>query len=236
MRTQRDKASSKRVPLTFLCPASFAILAHEVWRLRGKSGAWKALVYMILEEPRTSREISAAVGASQRSVQQRLNWLRRCGLVESEDRRWKRTDLDLNSAAERLGTAGAGARLRERHIEERVIYGLRGALRRRPRGRLRVKLDLPENYVEPGTGDLLVAPERAQNPADLSAPPDCPGRAWALRDRADRAWRRPDPQLVDAVSMITRVFPDAKLIAICNATRAVPSSDFGSLTEGSDGR
>jgi DNA-binding IscR family transcriptional regulator len=132
-RSKRDTAYSKGVPLTYLCPELFAILVHDVWRLSGASSACNALVYMLLKEPRTSREISDLVGAPLRVVQQRLHWLKKCGLVEHNNRSWMRTDCDLDSAAQFVGTLGEGERLRQKHVEERMTYHFQLLSLRQPR-------------------------------------------------------------------------------------------------------
>ena len=49
-------------------------------------------------------------------------------------------------AARNLGTAGEGARLRERHAAEREVYQLQRALSKGARGRLKVVMDAPGSH------------------------------------------------------------------------------------------
>jgi len=91
--------------------------------------------------------LAVETGTLQRTIQQRLQWLRRHSLVERNGRSWRRTEPErLEAAARDLGTAGEGARLCERHAVERESYQERSEHDRAPRGRLKLVMDAPESH------------------------------------------------------------------------------------------
>jgi hypothetical protein len=148
----RDTACSKGGTPTFFCPEFFAVLKHDVWREIGASAGSIALVYFLLKQPRTSAELAGLIGESVRTIQQRLVWLKRWALVERKVSQWRRTSIDLDSAAQRRGVAGTADRLRDKHAEERATYKLLGQIKKGPRASrsmLKAAPMLSGGYTEP---------------------------------------------------------------------------------------
>jgi DNA-binding MarR family transcriptional regulator len=103
---------------------------HDVWRWGGQGKATPRVCDLLCEHPRSTAALADRLGLTISGVSKHLRRLREHRLAVHVRRGfWTRGTACLDAIAEELGVAGAGARDRARHIQERVEYRTR--LRRR---------------------------------------------------------------------------------------------------------
>lgn len=98
-------------------------LSDDVWVHNGV-GKTGALVYAALneQEGRTARQVAVSTGVGLRTVERKLQTLESIKAVIKSGSEYTRIPFDRLAAAEALGVAGTGERLRDRHRKEREAW------------------------------------------------------------------------------------------------------------------
>ena len=100
-------------------------VTHDVFARGGGLGVTPARIYEALSTvPTSTANLAAAANVRRRSAQRALAGLADRGLAVNGLGGWTRGPASVDEVAERRGSAGAGADLKERHRQERIA--LRG--------------------------------------------------------------------------------------------------------------
>ena len=167
------------------------------WRALGKS-AWR--VWRVLDG-RTVGELSALVGVGRSAIRKHLRSLGAWGLAARDGgKRWHSVHCDLDAIAQKLGSAGARKRQRERHQQERKLMtamfamGARGSdrLARRERALVLIRQDCKKGGPSsaPATETRTVEANELKTvvPEAASVCPRSSSKSHASNREARRRW------------------------------------------------
>lgn len=111
----------------------------DAFRQRGLGRSAHEVLSVLESGPLAVKIIAEKTGRHLQTVRISLARMQRHGLVERNGRIWRTfapiSELDLDALAKDVGTQGAGARQREKHLVERVRHKVSNFILRKQNGR-----------------------------------------------------------------------------------------------------
>ena len=119
-----SNATKVAIPTHSPCIKSLGELNHDLFRFSGIGKNGREIFSALTESWLTVREVSSRSLVNRRTVERKIEPMRKAGLIEVTGKGYRRQlrrvkDADFDKAAEIIGTAGAGDKQRSRHKEER---------------------------------------------------------------------------------------------------------------------